>query len=207
GQTGTGKSSFANKVVGSETAEVGHSLKSCTSSIRILRHSSSPPNPDFVLIDTPGFNDTNLSDVQVLETITDWLSATYRKDVILAGVLYFHRISDIRFTSTERQNIAIFESLVGKAALENVIIVSTMWDEIKEEEAKAKEKALKEEAWRVLTSKGARVARHRNTRGSALDIVWMLQGARNHRALLVQEEMVDHGRLLPQTTVGQKVAS
>ncbi|KAF9043959.1 P-loop containing nucleoside triphosphate hydrolase protein, partial [Panaeolus papilionaceus] len=204
GQTGTGKSSFANHVIGAEKSEVGHSLKSCTSAIRILRHSS-PPKPDFVLIDTPGFNDTHLSDIQVLETITQWLSSTYRRSVMLSGVLYFHRITDNRLTGTERQNIGIFESLVGKVALENVVIVSTMWDEILEEEAEKKEKALKADAWKFMMSKGAQVARHNHTRESALDIVGMLQGGNRYRALLVQQEMVNHGKALPETTVGQKV--
>ncbi|KAF9043968.1 hypothetical protein BJ165DRAFT_1348021, partial [Panaeolus papilionaceus] len=175
---------------------VDHGLISCTSAIRILRHPSSPPGPNLVLIDTPGFNNPSLSEFTILEMITEWLFSTYRKGVMLAGVLYFHRISDSRLTGTERKNIAIFESLVGTVAMENVIIVSTMWDTLKQEEAEAMEKALKGDAWKFMLSNGARVARHRNTRGSALDIVWMLQGARNHRALLIQEEMVDHGRLL-----------
>lgn len=126
---------------------------------------------------------------------------------MLSGVLYFHRISDNRLTGTERQNIVIFESLVGKVALENVVIVSTMWDEISEEEAETKEKRLKADAWKFMMSKGAQVARHHNTRESALDIVGMLQGGNRYRALLVQQEMVNHGKALPETTVGQKVAS
>jgi len=32
---------------------------------------------DLVFVDTPGFDDTNMSDVDILKMVADWLKATY----------------------------------------------------------------------------------------------------------------------------------
>ncbi|GJE89957.1 hypothetical protein PsYK624_060720 [Phanerochaete sordida] len=76
GATGTGKSTFINLLSGSALA-VGQGLRSCTSKVEI----TSPF--DFLgrsvaLIDTPGFDDTSISDTQVLSMIAKFLSDTYR---------------------------------------------------------------------------------------------------------------------------------
>jgi hypothetical protein len=42
----------------------------------------------FVLIDTPRFNDTYRSDVDILKEISTSLAITYRKDIKLTSVIY-----------------------------------------------------------------------------------------------------------------------
>ncbi|KAF2805835.1 uncharacterized protein BDZ99DRAFT_479866 [Mytilinidion resinicola] len=66
GMTGSGKSSFIQKVSG-EQMKVGDGLKSCTTEVqevscRVGRH-------EITLVDTPGFGDDTRNDVDVLEEI------------------------------------------------------------------------------------------------------------------------------------------
>jgi len=72
GATGAGKSSFINLVTGANFA-VGAGLKSCTKGIEV-----SPPfmldGRRVALVDTPGFDDTNMTDTEVLTLIALFLS-------------------------------------------------------------------------------------------------------------------------------------
>ncbi|KAF9450925.1 hypothetical protein P691DRAFT_773578 [Macrolepiota fuliginosa MF-IS2] len=72
GLTGTGKTSFLSTAVG-EDKGIGHSLESRTNEISAVR--VQVPGEDFglVLVDTPSFDDTYMSEHQTLELISDWL--------------------------------------------------------------------------------------------------------------------------------------
>jgi len=50
------------------------------------------PSIRITLFNTPGFDDTMRSDTDILEEIAEFLSHTYKQDVLLSGILYFHRI-------------------------------------------------------------------------------------------------------------------
>jgi hypothetical protein len=61
-------------------------------------------NENVMLVDTPGFSDTNLSDIEVLRQITAWMKGTYDDGNLLSGTVYLHRIVDVRM---ERQSLKI----------------------------------------------------------------------------------------------------
>ena len=72
GATGSGKTSFINLVSGSNL-KVGHGLKSCSTVVQ----PSTPFELDgrlVTLIDTPGFDDTTMSDTDILKVIAAFLS-------------------------------------------------------------------------------------------------------------------------------------
>ena len=57
---------------------MGHNLESCTSKISIVRLSiPDVAVGDLVFVDTPGFDDTHKSDVDILKMVADWLKSTY----------------------------------------------------------------------------------------------------------------------------------
>ena len=56
---------------------VGHELDSRTENIIVVRVQYPGSDVDVVLVDTPGFNNTDMSDVCVLEMIAEWLKDTY----------------------------------------------------------------------------------------------------------------------------------
>lgn len=74
---------------------------------------------------------------------------------MLAGILYFHRITDNRISGTANRNIRMFGKLCGSKAAEKVILVTTMWDQVaKQDEGKqrvAQERLeeLKSKYWKV----------------------------------------------------------
>jgi predicted GTPase len=74
GPTGSGKTSFVN-IASSSNLQVGQDLKPRTLDVQ----TSVPFALDgrkVILVDTPGFDDTNMSEVDVLRNIIDYLSTT-----------------------------------------------------------------------------------------------------------------------------------
>jgi hypothetical protein len=79
------------------------------------------------LIDTPGFDDTNRSDIDTLKTIASYLSASFANGVRLSGIVYLHRISDNRVAGSGMRNLRMFKQLSGSSAWPNTVIGTTMW--------------------------------------------------------------------------------
>ncbi|KAI5986172.1 hypothetical protein EDD15DRAFT_2389973 [Pisolithus albus] len=194
GATGTGKSTFVNLASGSKLP-VGRGLQSCTSDVM-----TSKPfilNGNIVtLIDTPGFDDTNRSDTEILRSIAAYLSNTYEQGAKLAGIIYMHRISDTRVGGTSSRNFRIFRELCGETTLRNVLIVSPELGEERERELASSSKFFK-----PILDKGARMLRHTNTRESAHAILRHLVNAQAH-TLQIQHELVNEQRDLAHTSAG-----
>jgi hypothetical protein len=57
---------------------VGHELESCTTEISITKFQCPERSDlDILFVDTPGFDDTNKSDVEILDMIAEWLKTTW----------------------------------------------------------------------------------------------------------------------------------
>ncbi|KAF8601789.1 hypothetical protein BDV93DRAFT_558184 [Ceratobasidium sp. AG-I] len=124
GATGTGKTTFVNDASGGELA-VGHKSHACTQEV-----SRSPSfqidGRGVVFFDTPGFDDTHLSDTEILKRITDFLTTSYTSGHKLTRLIYLHRITDIRVGGISRRTFNVFRKLCGKDSLSNVLIVTNM---------------------------------------------------------------------------------
>lgn len=75
GPTGSGKSSFINAASGTAKNKVGHKLKSETNDVQTTEFELDPHN-HVMLIDTPGFDDTKLSDADVLQKIANFMQSS-----------------------------------------------------------------------------------------------------------------------------------
>ncbi|KAI6102827.1 P-loop containing nucleoside triphosphate hydrolase protein [Pisolithus sp. B1] len=154
GPTGAGKSSFIANATKQEGKGVGHDLISCTSEIKATK--CHVEGLSIVLVDTPGIDDTNKSDMHILKLISDWLKAEYpTSQPILSAILYFHRISDNRMAGTPLKNLRFFERLCGKNAMSKVTLVTTMWDEAGSEVGKERLTELKQGHWKGMISQGS----------------------------------------------------
>jgi len=205
GPTGSGKSSFINMATGKEGG-VGHALESCTQGIHVLRYRNEESDINIVLVDTPGFDDTYKSDVEILSEVAGWLKKTYENKVMVAGILYLHRISDNRMAGTPLKNLQVFQELCGKNALKNIVLVTTMWDDVEESTGAAREDELTKEYWNDMIRLGSRTARYHNTVNSAWDILKVfLAEARKRHATLLQQELVDMHKRLGQSHAGRKL--
>ncbi|KAF5539157.1 hypothetical protein FPHYL_12327 [Fusarium phyllophilum] len=129
------------------------------------------------LIDTPGCDDTRRSDTEVLSEIAAWLTDSYKHEIRLHGIIYLHRISDVRMQGSAKKNLVTFKELCGEDALKKVVLASTMWDIVPAEKATKREQELKDtpEFWG-----------------------WMLQRAK---------QMVDEGKSLDEISAGQGLKS
>ncbi|KAI1637844.1 P-loop containing nucleoside triphosphate hydrolase protein [Biscogniauxia mediterranea] len=130
GLTGTGKTSFINKLTGANL-ETSSSLKSCTKSISSA--SLTLEGRTVILIDSPGFDDTEIQDADILKEFAEYLRKLNDKSLKLTGLLYFHNISHVRMGQSAAKNIRMFRALVGDGNMHNVVLVSTRWDLVNNE--------------------------------------------------------------------------
>ncbi|KAM0262211.1 hypothetical protein ACHAPA_009385 [Fusarium lateritium] len=158
------------------------------------------------LIDTPGFDDDSRTDTEVLRQITLWLTETYRKKIQLSGIIYVHQITAVRMQGSARKNLALFKALCGPDALKNVILVTSMWDNIDEPTGIARETELrtKQKYWGWMCEKGSTVLRHYNTRDSAMNIIERFV-PKPTVVLQIQHDLVDLGKSFEATDAGVEV--
>ena len=78
-------------------------------------------------IDTPGFDDTDTKDSDILKIIWGYISVGSLR---LSGLLYLHRITDDRVGGTALKNLGMFQKLVWDHNMRNVILVTTMWGKL-----------------------------------------------------------------------------
>ncbi|KAK2693515.1 hypothetical protein QWA68_006959 [Fusarium oxysporum] len=147
---------------------------------------------DIYLLDTPGFDDTNRSDTEVLKEIALCLTKTYEDNIKLSGILYLHRITDRRMGGSAKKNLMMFRKLCGKDSLMNAILITTMWED---EYAAIGERREQEQIamggfWGALVEEGAQINRRNNTRSSAMSLLRTI--AKNNRVTTsIQKEMVN----------------
>jgi hypothetical protein len=135
------------------------------------------------LIDTPGFDDTSRSEINVLETIACFMEAECKGNLMLNGIIYMHRITDIRMGGASTRNLRMFRSLCGEDNLPNVLLVTSMWDNLLRlpdgqaiGEKREAELVEKREFWGAMTEKGAKLQRHDGTRERAMEIIGSMMG-------------------------------
>ncbi|KAJ5442073.1 hypothetical protein N7445_005080 [Penicillium cf. griseofulvum] len=211
GMTGSGKSTFVGRCTG-EDVTVGHGLYSCTSSIDVFEFQCN--DHKVYLIDTPGFNDTNRSDIDTLSVLATYLGASYANGVRIHGILMLHPISDNRMSGSSVRNLNMMKAMCGFASYSNLAIATTMWSE-RSPLCKQREVQLlsDERFFGGLISRGATTFRH-NEKGllgsleeitSARRIVThlILQSEKYPPAVLeLQREIVDQGKVIGETKAG-----
>jgi len=159
------------------------------------------------LIDTPGFDDTNRKDTEVLRDIAGWLGVTYDNKIKLSGLIYLHRITDVRMTGSAKRNLFMFQKLCGSDCLPNVILATTMWGLVEPNLGAAREKELveTEDFWGYMKRSGSSVVRHMGTRTSAMQILELLLNRCHEMTLAIQQEINVEGRDLDDTGAGRQV--
>ncbi|QYT06119.1 hypothetical protein H0G86_012985 [Trichoderma simmonsii] len=202
GITGAGKSTFISYFA--PDAKIGHELQSCTSEIGI--YAATIGDKRCYLIDTPGFDDTNRSDTEVLRQVADWLNRLYKAQIRLTGIVYLHRITDNRMGGTALKNLSIFKKLCGDEGLSCVVLATTMWGFVSREEGERRERDLstKPEYWAGMVNRGSKVLRLDKGAISALAVMEHIFAQRRRITLDIQQEMAS-GKTLDETSAGQEV--
>ena len=207
GMTGSGKSTLIN-LLADEKVKVGHSLQSCTTEVQVASFGTSAGRQAF-LIDTPGFDDTNRCDTEILKEIAAFLTKLYVRRIRVTGLVYVHRITDPKMPGSAVKNLEVFQKLCGPQCFPQVALVSTMWQELGGAEAQALGKEREAELrsnikfWGAMDQGRSRTFRHFGQRESAEEIFrWFL--SLQHKVVLnIQRELVDDELTLDQTEAGK----
>ncbi|EXJ72935.1 uncharacterized protein A1O5_04084 [Cladophialophora psammophila CBS 110553] len=202
-----------------EELKIGHGLESCTTVVQgysfICKDKRDNANILVHLIDTPGFDDTNKNDAEVLRDIANWLNTAYQNKIVLSGVLYLHRISDLKMQGSARRNILMFMQLCGPHCYQNVMLVTTMRSILSNTTGEDRERELVEKFWATISfslpcvydmeKQGNLVPRQEGNKRSALSILGDLIDRREKIILQIQQEMVENKRDLNETAAGQQL--
>jgi chromosome condensin MukBEF ATPase and DNA-binding subunit MukB len=129
------------------------------------------------------------------------LDISYKQNIKLAGIIYLHRISDNRMAGASLKNLRMFTSICGLDAMPSVIIVTSMWDEVRAEAGERREKELKETFWKEMVAHGCKTERFDHTFETAWDIIGNLSPPRQ-APLQLPKDIVDTHLLLNETQAG-----
>ncbi|KAH6664838.1 hypothetical protein B0J14DRAFT_493082 [Halenospora varia] len=204
GITGSGKSFFVNTLKKGSVL-IGETMESCTSKPQIVE--TKIGETELAVVDLPGFDDTHKSDVEVLSLISELVSTQYHIGMKLWGVIFLHPITDIRFQGSTGKVLSMFQGLVGEEALQNVVLATTHWGSVKDEDmpaALAREYQLRNNYWRDMLDNNAMMAKFEGTKASAEGIIAQLIG-REHVVLRLQKELVDDKMRLGKTAAASQL--
>jgi hypothetical protein len=166
------------------------------------------------LIDTPGFNDTNRSDIETLGILASYLGASYANGVRIHGILMLHPISDNRMSGSTMRNLDMMKAMCGFSSYANLAIATTMWSTNSPLCAKREQQLLSDgRFFRELIAQGATLFRH-NEKGrldsleevtSARRIVThLIRQSEKHttEVLQLQREIIDQQKMIGETKAG-----
>ncbi|KAK5435592.1 hypothetical protein LTR34_003096 [Exophiala xenobiotica] len=178
GETGSGKSSLINAIAQQNKVVVGHGLQSTTTKLQVVE--VVVDGHRIKLIDTPGYDDTNRSDADVLKDTALFLQATYESQITINGILWLHPISHARMTGSAMRNLRLLQDL------------------------RLQELQHDDMFWKPMIEHGSKVHMYANNKDSAYAIVKTVLN--NQRSILeIQKELVDQHRTLWQTAAGMTV--
>lgn len=157
------------------------------------------------VIDTPGFDDTKRSDAEILEEIAEFLCIQHGLSIPLKGIIYLHRITDNRMTGSAERYFEMFKRLCGEHNMENVVLATTMWSELKSEAIGfARERELRAGFWNVMEDKGSTVSRFDGSEAMAEAFICRLMRKKSI-VLDIQDELVTQGKRLEETRAAEMV--
>ena len=167
-------------------------------------------------MDTPGFDDTHKHNTRILHEISYLLETImydsqdghgHKRKTKLAGIVYLHDISLTRMLAPISMTLGVFQKLCGKNALKHVVLCTTKWSDIsQQEEGESRTEQLKESHWKGMIEGRSTVRKFKDSQESAWDVIApIIVGHRTGKMdpLRIQEEMVGEKKLIPETEAGR----
>lgn len=157
-----------------------------------------------MLIDTPGFGDTNFTDTEILRRIAEWMKDDYDEGCLLSGIIYLQRITDVRMEGPSLKNLRMMRKLCGTSSLKNVVLATTMWENVSVDVGLERELELQRDFWRDMINDGSTVARLLTKNGDeARNLVRSL--LKNKPLSTRLQEELRSGKTLVQTEAGTEI--
>ena len=132
----------------------------------------------------------------------------YQKEIKLAGIIYLHRITDIRMTGSSLRNLSMFKKLCGGDYYNQVVLATTMWRNLPSQKTgyeRESELLERKEWWGMMAQRGSKTVRHTGDRDSAVGIINTVMMNKDRAFLDIQRELVDQKKALTDTSAGIEV--
>ena len=99
----------------------------------------------------------------------------------------------------------MFQELCGRDNFQNVVLVTTMWNEVSQDEGQLREEELHNDFWHLMIRLGSTTHRFDLTEESAWDIINCISVSPpdERRPLQIQREMVDENKPIYKTSAGK----
>ena len=161
------------------------------------------------LVDTPGFDDTKKSDVEVLTDIAYWLGRAYAAEpkILLSGIIYLHPINGPKMQGSAKKNLLMFKALCGNATLDSVVLATTMWSKLSSpEDGEERQRMLieTEDFWGSMVKQGSKTFQHYNSAASAFKVIDYIIERRKPVILDIQRQIIDGKLEIHDTSAGQE---
>ncbi|PVF97982.1 hypothetical protein CPB86DRAFT_815142 [Serendipita vermifera] len=180
GPTGSGKSTFINAASGSSDMKVGHhnDLTSCTTGVTSSKRFE-VDGQDVILLDTPGWDGTEGSFLDLHDQIQDHLTKQF-KGQDLKGIIYTHGIDENRPTASIKGVLKALQQACADNPECQLLVATTMWEEVNSAVGFRREWQLKTEPFFMgpLAEAGVKFVRHLGSDQSARLIVHDLLSSR-----------------------------
>ncbi|KAF2210299.1 hypothetical protein CERZMDRAFT_91209 [Cercospora zeae-maydis SCOH1-5] len=129
---------------------------------------------------------------------------TYNEGSLLSGIIYLHRITDIRMEGPSLKNLRMMKKLCGSQTLRNVVLATTMWENMTPDAGMQRKKELEHNFWKDLLDEGAKIARVTNQSGEeARSLVRAVM--KNRPTSTVLQDELHNGLSLAQTEAGREI--
>jgi len=135
------------------------------------------------------------------------MAKTYEEGMLLHGIIFLQPINQPRLQGSEKRRTRLFKKLLGENAYERVVVATTMWNQVSESEGNQRqaERKTRQDVWGDMASRGARIVRHNDDRGSAINIISSLTNFSSPITLQIQEELVQNGGRVAATSAGKQL--
>ena len=132
-------------------------------------------NKRVVLTDAPGFDDTERSDIEILENIAEVTRGSYESGPLLTGVTPIQTVTRHEIQRNKNRRLWLFKKIRGEQACSHTVVATTLWSGLSNEaEDESRVKQHKRRFWHDMIAGGAQVVRHGNNAAFAVRIIRIL---------------------------------
>ncbi|KAL5632450.1 hypothetical protein ACGC1H_005419 [Rhizoctonia solani] len=120
GTQGCGKSSFINAALNKPVREISNGYEPATKDFHY--HGLLADNNRFMLIDSPGLDNTSMSDVEIFKKLVHFLCCG-QSPAMITGVIYLHSQDTRLGSGILRKNLYLIKQLLGDSFMERLTIL------------------------------------------------------------------------------------
>ena len=200
GLTGAGKSYFIQQATGLDTG-ASSSLKSATQ--KVTPYLLLAGDRKIVILDSPGFDDSERSDAVILQMIASWMTYLYKSGKALVGIIYVQDMLSVRVGRSSRMSMKMFQEMCGVGCLRNVILLLNKCALVPAEVVRSREKEYREDFWSFMIANGSSVEKFEKDTNALQIVLSMCYNKPIVTNLAL--ELVELGINLSETSAGKVV--